>query len=74
MSSVLLTQYIEKGIDKVIHILQNDTIKKKIEIQILEPFLHYILIRLFPYCVLLCVIVGIFLILLTSILVLIVWK
>jgi hypothetical protein len=70
----ILTNYIEKGIDKLIHILQNDTVKKKIQIQILEPFLHYILMRLFPYCIILCVIVSIFLILLMSILVVLVWN
>jgi hypothetical protein len=52
--------WIEKSIEKVVHILQNDVIKKKIEIMILEPFISYALERIFPYVILLVVVFGIF--------------
>uniref|UniRef100_A0A6C0DPQ4 Uncharacterized protein n=1 Tax=viral metagenome TaxID=1070528 RepID=A0A6C0DPQ4_9ZZZZ len=69
-----ITNWIEKIIDRLIHILQNDTVKKKIQIQIVEPFLNYILERCFPYVMLLCIIFGIFLILLISIFIFLVWN
>ena len=36
-----LSPVIEQFIDKIIQMLQDDTLKKKIEILILQPFLQY---------------------------------
>jgi hypothetical protein len=54
--------WVEKSIEKIVHTLQNDVVKKKIEILILEPFMSYVLERLFPYVLLLAVIFGIFIV------------
>jgi hypothetical protein len=54
--------------------LKNDTIKKKIEIQILQPFTQYIIELIFPYVIIICVIFGIMIILLISTLGLLFYK
>ena len=38
-----LSPWMEKMIDKTIQMLQNDVLKKKIQILILQPFLQYII-------------------------------
>ncbi len=64
----------ENLLDKVIHTLQNDTIKKKIQLLVLQPFLQYFLELVFPYVILVCVVFGIMILLMFSILVLLVYK
>jgi hypothetical protein len=63
-----LHPWIEQALDKVIQTLQNDTTKKKIQLLVLQPFLQYFLDLLFPYLVLLCVIVGVIILLMVCIL------
>lgn len=63
-----LHPWIEQALDKVIQTLQNDTTKKKIQLLVLQPFLQYFLDLLFPYLVLICVIFGLIIVLIVSIL------
>ena len=56
------TEVIEKFLDKTIQILKNDTIKKKIELLIIQPFLQYSLDLIFPYVIIICVVFGILII------------
>ena len=63
-----LSPVIEKFIDKLIQMLQDDTIKKKIEILILQPFIQYFIELLFPYVIIVCVVFGLLIIMMTSIL------
>jgi hypothetical protein len=55
MTSITIPPWIEKTIEKTVMTLQNDVIKKKIQILILDPFMSYIIERLFPYVLLLVV-------------------
>lgn len=55
--------WIEKAIEKAVMTLQNDVIKKKIQILILDPFMTYVIERLFPYVLFLVVIFAIFIVL-----------
>lgn len=64
-----LQPFIEKGIEKLIQIIQNDTIKKKIQILLLDPFMSYIIERLFPYLI----VFGVIFIILIVLCVCIVW-
>lgn len=68
------TEVIEKFLDKTIQILKNDTIKKKIELLIIQPFLQYSLDLIFPYVIILCVVFGILVLSMISILVLLVFR
>ena len=54
--------------------LQNETLRQKIQIQLMEPMLHYMLERLFPYLVILCVVFGLMILSSASILVLLVMR
>ena len=56
MNQPSIQPFLEKGIEKIIQIVQNDTIKKKIQMLILDPFMSYIIERLFPYLIVLGVI------------------
>jgi hypothetical protein len=58
----------EHIIDKLVHTLQNDTVKKKIQILILQPFLQYFLELIFPYVIIICVVFGLMIVLMISIL------
>ena len=58
----------ESFIDKAIQMLQNETIKRKIEIQIIHPFIQYIIELVFPYLIIAGVIFGILITMLISIL------
>ena len=60
---------LEKTIDSIISFLQNDILREKIKLMILEPFLQYSMERLFPYILLLCAIVISMILLLISILI-----
>ena len=68
------TEAIERFLDKTIQILKNDTIKKKIELLIIQPFLQYSLDLIFPYVIILCVVFGILIISMISILCLVAFR
>jgi uncharacterized membrane protein len=68
------TEVIEKFLDKTIQILKNDTIKKKIELLIIQPFLQYSLDLIFPYVIIICVVFGILIISMISILCLLAFR
>jgi hypothetical protein len=70
----MASQLVEQFLDKTIQMLKNDTIKKKIEIQILQPFTQYIIELIFPYVIIICVIFGVMIILLISTLGLLFYK
>lgn len=59
---------LEKTIDSLIGFLQNDILREKIKLMILDPFLQYTMERIFPYIILLCAIVLSMILLLISIL------
>lgn len=48
--------------------LQNENIKKKIEVLILQPFIQYLIELIFPYVIIICVVFGLLIIMLTSVL------
>jgi len=64
----------EKSVDKLIQMLQNDVLKKKIQILVLEPFLQYCIELIFPYIIIICVIIGIMIFLMIAILGILVYK
>lgn len=66
MSSQPLNPWVEQFVDKTIAMLQNDTLKKKIQIMVLEPFYQYFLELAFPYILLVCVIFAVMILLLMS--------
>ena len=65
---VVMTPWIESLIDKTVHTLKDDTIKKKIQILILEPFIQYMIELIFPYMIIMCVVFAVLVALLISIL------
>lgn len=69
-----LSPWMEGLLDKVINMLQNDTLKKKIQILVLEPFLQYFLELIFPYVIIVCVVFGVLIILMISIVGLLVFQ
>lgn len=69
-----MTPWIESLIDKTVHTLKDDTIKKKIQILILEPFIQYMIELIFPYMIIMCVIFALLVALLISILWILVYK
>lgn len=70
----MLTPAIEKFLDKTIQILKDDTIKKKIQILILQPFIQYLIELIFPYLVILLVVFATMIVMITSILYLLLFK
>jgi|Laugrespbdmm15sn_2_1035079.scaffolds.fasta_scaffold35930_3 hypothetical protein len=70
----MITPAIEKFLDKIIQLLKDDTIKKKIQIQILQPFIHYLIELVFPYLIIMCVVFSIILLMITSILYLLLFQ
>ena len=60
---------LDKTIDSIIGFLQNDVLREKIKLMILDPFLQYTIERLFPYIILICAIVISMILLLISILI-----
>jgi hypothetical protein len=64
----------EKSVDKLIQMLQNDVLKKKIQILVLEPFLQYCIELVFPYVIIICVIIGLMILLMITILGILVYK
>jgi uncharacterized membrane protein len=69
-----LSPWMEKMIDKTIQMLQNDVLKKKIQILILQPFLQYIIELIFPYVIIICAIFGLMILMMVSILGLLVFR
>ena len=69
-----LSPHIEKFIDKTIQMLQNDILKKKIQILIMEPFLQYFIELIFPYAIIICVVFSLMIIMMMSILALLVFR
>jgi hypothetical protein len=69
-----LHPWIEKLVDRTIQMLQNETLKKKIQILLLQPFLQYFIELLFPYVILVCVVFGLMIIMMLSILALLVFR
>ena len=63
-----LSPLMEKFIDKTIQMLQNENLKKKIEVLILQPFIQYLIELMFPYVIIICVVFGLLIIMLTSVL------
>jgi hypothetical protein len=74
MSQEALHPWIEKLVDRAIQMLQNDTLKKKIQILLLQPFLQYFIELVFPYVILVCVVFGLMIIMMLSILALLVFR
>ena len=74
MSQQPMAPWIEKLIDKTIQMLQNDIFKKKIQILILQPFLQYMIELIFPYVIIVCVVFGLMIVLMMSILIVLVYK
>jgi hypothetical protein len=70
----MLAPAIEKLLDKTIQILKDDTIKKKIQILILQPFIQYLIELIFPYLVILLVVFATMIVMITSILYLLLFK
>lgn len=66
--------WFEKSVDKLIQMLQNDVLKKKIQMLVLEPFLQYCIELLFPYVIIICVIIGLMILLMITILGILVYK
>ena len=66
--------WVEKSVDKLIQILQNDILKKKIQILVLEPFLHYCIELVFPYVILVCCVIGVMILILISILAILIYR
>ncbi len=73
-TSTNLSPWMEGLLDKVINMLQNDTLKKKIQILVLEPFLQYFIELIFPYVIIVCAVFGILIILMISIVGLLVFQ
>lgn len=69
-----LPPWIEPFIDRTIQMLQNDVLKKKIQILILQPFLQYVIELIFPYVIIICSVFGLMILLMTSILGLLVFR
>lgn len=63
-----LPRWAESFVDKAIHMLQNETLRKKIQLMVIQPFLQYFLELIFPYIIIICSIFGIMIISLFSIL------
>ena len=61
-----LNPWVEQFVDRTIAMLQNETLKKKIQIMVLEPFCQYFLELAFPYILLVCVIFAVIILLLIS--------
>ena len=69
-----LSPWIESLIDKTIQMLQNDVLKNKIQLLILQPFLQYVIELVFPYVILICVFFCIMILMMISIIGLLVYN
>ena len=68
------TPWIEKIIDRTIQMVQDDVLKKKIQILILQPFLQYVIELIFPYVIIICAVFGLMILMMVSILGLLVFR
>ena len=50
--------WVEKLLDRGVQLLQNETLRRKVQIQLLDPLVQYILERMFPYLILVGVVFG----------------
>jgi len=66
--------WLEKILDTLIGHLQDDVIKTKIKLLVLEPFLQYFIELVFPYMILICAVIGIMILLMVSILAILIYK
>ena len=66
--------WLEKLLDTLISHLQNDVIKTKIKLLVLEPFLQYFIELVFPYMILVCAVIGIMILLMVSILAILIYN
>jgi hypothetical protein len=66
--------WVEKLLDRGGQLLQNETLRRKVQIQLLDPLVQYILERMFPYLILVGVVFGLMILMSASILVLLVVK
>jgi len=66
MASHTLSPWVEQFVDRAITMVQNETLKKKIQIMVLQPFVQYCLELAFPYILLVCVVFAIMILLLIS--------
>jgi len=69
-----LSPWIESLIDKTIQMLQNDVLKNKIQLLILQPFLQYVIELVFPYVILICVFFSLMILMMISIIGLLVYN
>jgi hypothetical protein len=74
MSGGAMPPWIEKIIDRTIQMLQDDVLKKKIQILILQPFLQYVIELIFPYVIIICAVFGLMILMMVSILGLLVFR
>jgi hypothetical protein len=70
----MLVQSIEKILDKFIQTLKDDTIKKKIEILLIQPLFQYLIELLMPYLIILCVVFVLLILMIVSILYLLIFQ
>ena len=66
--------WVEKLLDRGVQLLQNETLRRKVQIQLLDPLVQYILERMFAYLILVGVVFGLMILMSASILVLLVVK
>jgi len=69
-----MTPWIESIIDRTVQTLKDDTVKKKVQILILQPFIQYMIELIFPYMIIVCVFFVLLVALLVSILGLLVYR
>lgn len=69
-----LSPWVEKLLDQTIQMLQNETLRKKIQLMVLQPFLQWCIELVFPYVILLCVLFGVMIVLMISIVGLLVYQ
>jgi hypothetical protein len=74
MPSSDMPPWLDKLVDRSIQMLQNDTLKKKIQLLVLQPFIQYFIELIFPYVIIVCVVFGLLIILMISIIGLLVFN
>ena len=72
--TVTLSPWVEKIIDRTIQMLQDDVLKKKIELHLLQPFMQHAIELVFPYVIIICAIFGLMILMMVSILGLLVFR
>lgn len=54
--------WLEPFMEKVIHMINRDTTRKKLQLYLIDPLLNHVMERVFPYIVLTCVLFTLLLI------------